>query len=55
LFTAVGVLALLLVRAAAPRWSIQLTAVGASFALAFMPAALLLLYVAIQLLGCDTL
>jgi len=50
LFTAVGMLALLLVRAATTKWSIQLIAVGASFALAFFPAVLLLLNV-----GCDTL
>jgi hypothetical protein len=55
LFTAVGVFALVLVRAAAPRWHIQLIAVGASYALAFWPAALLLLYVGVGLLGCDTL
>ena len=55
IFTAAGLGALRLVRPHASSWRVQLVAVGAAFALAIVPAALLQLYVGIQLWACDTL
>ena len=53
--TGVGLLALHLGRFLAPTWRNQLGAVVVSFALAFYPLAILLLYWGVQVFACDTL
>jgi hypothetical protein len=54
-FTAAGLVALRLVRPLSSKVGAQLFAVALSFTVIFFPAALLELYVTVQVMACDTL